>query len=160
MTKRLLAVFVAAAIGAVLVAALSGGAAATPVQPEVRVSLSQVRETALRIAAIAGEPSPHIEAAEATLERAASLFTPGEGAPNVIDPRTGKPWAESSVVFVTMTGHFTGGDVPTPRGAAPPKGSLMDLLIDSVSGSVVGEYIGNGAVPNLHDLSPTVTDLG
>ncbi len=160
MKKRLLAVLVAAAIGAILIAVLSGGATATPAQPETRVALSEVRETALRIAAIASEPSPHIEAAETTLGEAASLFTPGEGAPNVTDPRTGEPWADSPVIFVAMTGHFTGGGVPAPRGTAPPTGSLMELLIDSVSGSVVGEYIGNAATPNLRELNATVTDLG
>lgn len=89
------------------------------------------------------------------------MFAPGGGAPNVTDPRTGEPWADSPVIFMAMTGNFTGpGDVPTPRGTTPPTGSLMELLIDSASGSIVGEYIGSATAPNLHELNGTVTDLG
>ncbi len=160
MKKRLLAVLVAATIGAVLIAVLSGGATATPAQPATQVALSEVHGTALRIASRVGEPSPRIEAAETTLGEAASLFTPGEGAPNLTDPRTGKPWADSPVIFVVMIGHFTGTDSPIPKGVPTPTGSLMELLVDSASGSVVGEYVGNETPPNLHELNATVTDLG
>lgn len=160
MKKRLLAIPVAALAGVMLIAAHSGGATAAPPQPETRVTLSEIRETALRIAARVGEPSPHVEAAETTLAGAASLFTPGEAPPNITDPRTGEPWADSPVVFVAMTGHFTGDDGPIPEGVPTPTGSLMELLIDSASGSVVGEYVGHEPAPNLHELNATVTELG
>ncbi len=138
-----------------MVAALSGGATAsttttgpTSTQPE-RVTVAEATGIALRVAAACGEPNPKIETAETTLEHAVSLT--GAPAPelNITDPRTGKSFADSPMILVAMTGHFTGADGPIPDGYKPPTGTTMDLAIDAVSGSVVVEYVGNEPAPDL-----------
>lgn len=56
---------------------------------------------------------------------------------------------QTPVIFVAMTGHFTGADAPVPSGSKPITGTTMDLAIDAVSGSVVVEYVGNEPAPDL-----------
>ena len=60
---------------------------------------------------------------------------------DVTDPRTARPWIDSPVYRVKMTGqHFT-SHVPTPKRQEDPTGKTLDLIIDAASGRVVSEYI-------------------
>lgn len=164
MKKRLLPIALALACGAALVAPLSGGATAsttttgpTTTQPE-RVTVAEATGIALRVAAACGEPNPKIEAAETTLEHAVSLSGAPAPEPNIIDPRTGKSFADSPVILVAMTGRFTGADAPVPSGSKPITGTTMDLAIDAVSGSVVVEYVGNEPAPDLSTNGNSAAD--
>jgi hypothetical protein len=153
--KRLLAIALAVASGAAVIAALSVGATAsttttgpTTTQPE-RVTVAEATGIALQVAAVCGEPNPKIETAETTLEQAVSLSGAPAPEPTITDPRTGKSFADSPVILVAMTGHFTGADAPVPSGSKPITGTTMDLAIDAVSGSVIVEYVGNAPTPDL-----------
>jgi hypothetical protein len=160
--KRLIPIALALACGAALVAPLSGGATAsttttgpTTTQPE-RVTAAEATGIALRVAAACGEPNPKIETAETTLEHAVSLTGAPAPEPNLTDPRTGNSFADSPVILVAMTGHFTGADAPVPSGSKPITGTTMDLAIDALSGSVVVEYVGNEPAPDLSTTGNSV----
>jgi hypothetical protein len=163
-----LAACILALLGALLAA--SSGAAGTPaaststdgvinVATPTASQLSVIQSAALKQAASAGDASPTMEATVGSMGQAQSLIDPAATQPQVIDERTGLPWASSTVYVVSMHGHFTAAQAGTPPGYPTPSGTVMDLLIDRASGITVGVHIGSAAT-DLHSLNPTVTKLG
>jgi hypothetical protein len=137
-------------------AAASVGTAQEP--SELAPTVTEVRETALGVARQDGESAPtEVEEAGSTFGEAVDVVRPGQSVPQVTDPRTGKPWSESTVYTVTLKGDFT-GDVGVPAGAAAPTGTVLTIMIDAKSGYVVSEDIGD-TTPDLHQLSTTVARL-
>jgi hypothetical protein len=118
---------IAWAVVLVLVAALSVGVSQglgasapvsvpTPVEPAVPapgavVTSSQietVRQTALNVAAESGEMAPAVTMAGETMSLAGAVPAISEQsatAPEITDPRTDRPFSQSSVFVVTMTGN-------------------------------------------------------
>jgi hypothetical protein len=152
--KYLLALLTLGLVGAGTAQAIAAsGESRTPAPPE-QVSLNTLHETALRESRQAGEPSPTVEAANGSLEKART----------VVDPQAIPPGAQvaspgSSVYLVTMRGHFTLGQAGVPRGFPTPAGTVMDVVIDSHTGFVLERHVGPSA-PDLPQLGSAITVLG
>jgi hypothetical protein len=125
---------------------------------EVAPTLPQLRATALRIATKAGDKTPtSIEETSGTLGHAATAIDPQDAPPEVTDPRTGAPWASSSVDIITMRGDFEAyGRIP--RGQPVPTGTVLTFVVDAQSGFVEIISIGNAA-PDLATVGANVTNL-
>jgi outer membrane receptor protein involved in Fe transport len=148
-----------AAIGAVSLAAAADGEAerssATAPNGVERV------DVAARLAAgAAGEPAPtNVQIAKGDLRTALTTLNPlGGGGPSVIDPRTGRPWAESPVYVVTMNGHFQLKEAHVPRGQPLPQGSVMELVIDALSERVVSRHVQSTPGADLRQLGGAVVE--
>jgi hypothetical protein len=162
MTKRRLAVAItSAAIAAVVIVSLTTGASAQSNEStgtQRPLATGEVRSLALGTAGHDGEMAPtEIQATSGTLAQAAHATDPDDPVPTITDPRTGRPWAESPVEVVTMRGHFTSGG-PHPAGTPEPTGTVLTVTIDSASGRIVSQAIGNAPVA-MEEISPTVTKL-
>jgi hypothetical protein len=163
MHKKLIAAVAVVAVAALITLSVwhTKGASAESRAPVVAAAptMAQIQQIALSAAARNGEPEPSdVEEASGTLGLVAGTLMPGRAGPNLTDPETGKPLAESIVDVVTMRGHFT-YDGPMPPGVPAPTGTVLSLVIDAHSGFVDGESLGS-STPDLHDISPTVTSLG
>jgi hypothetical protein len=99
-----------------------------------------------------------IEETSGTLSQAAHAIDPHSGPPKVTDPRSGQPWADSSVYIVTMRGKFTYNG-PQPKNSPRVTGSVLTIAVDAKNGFVVAEVLSNSA-KDLHEINPTVTKLG
>jgi hypothetical protein len=169
MGRRLFgAALVVAAVAAILIASLAGGASGAtsptptnsiPTEPEeVPPTEAQVHQAALRAAAISGELTPtQVEQTTGTLGQAAQVLDP-TGSNTFTDPRTGRPWVESPVYVLTMRGHFTAYG-PIPKNHPIPTGTVLTIVLDGKSGRLVAESL-NNSVPDLHAINATVTHLG
>jgi hypothetical protein len=163
MKKRLIAVVLTGTAGAVIaIASLPGGSGAdvaVALPAEAPPTMSQIQEAAHQVAAKSGELAPtEIETTSGTLAQAARVIDPQGSAPNMTDPRTGEPWADSPVYVVTERGHFTYSG-PTPKSRPAPTGTVLTVVIDAKSGQVVAEAL-NNVVPALDQINPTVSKLG
>jgi hypothetical protein len=113
-----------------------------------RVTASQVqavRQTAIAVAAEDQEMAPEaISVADRSVQfgEAIRMISPEATAPETIDPRTGKPWLESSVFVVTLEGQFTVRR-HVPYDQPIPTGTHLSLAIDVASGKVVSTYLGS-----------------
>lgn len=164
MRSSLIAMALVAAVVLAGIWHIKGAAAGPELQPalESAPTMADIEETALRTAAADGESAPTgMEEASGTLGQAGLVLDPRDGQaglPEITDPRTGKPWAESAVYVVTMHGHFTSSG-PVPRNAAVPTGTVLSMVIDAKSGFVVARSLSDTA-RDLHQVNPTVTKLG
>ena len=109
-----------------------------PSGPEL--PLEDVLEIARAESRRAGEPAPSaVSAGKGTLEDAMRS----------IDPTTSLPEADASVrtmlraevVLVVMHGNFTLADAHVRKGAPPPTGTVLDLVIDAHTGDVIGRAL-------------------
>jgi hypothetical protein len=158
MKLRLLEAALAVALPALGVV-LSQGAGAESAPSQASMTLLAAQGKALAIATEDGEANPQIAAAQTTLAKAVAVATPGETAPNFYNPQTQETWATSSpVVIVTMTGHFTLHNVPIQKNAALPTGSVITLMYEPMTESLISESIKNGAAPDLDELGTTVVN--
>jgi hypothetical protein len=152
--KRLLLVMM------VVVGAVAGGAqisasasSTAPVKPLLSVTiptgpelpLKQVEEIALTNAEQAGDAGPSMALGKGTLEDAMRS----------IDPTTTFPETETSnetsaeihemlnepVTLVVMQGQFTLTNAHVRKGDPPPTGSVLDLVINSRTGAVMGRAL-------------------
>jgi len=111
---------------------------ALPSGPEL--ALEDVLEIARAESTRAGEPAPSaVSAGKGTLEDAMRS----------IDPSTSFPEADANVrkmlgaevVLVVMHGNFTLADAHVRKGAPPPTGTVLDLVIDAHTGDVIGRAL-------------------
>jgi hypothetical protein len=109
-----------------------------PSGPEL--PLEDVLEIARAESVSAGEPAPSaVSAGKGTLENAMRS----------IDPTTSFPEADAGVrkmlgaevVLVVMHGNFTLADAHLRKGAPPPTGTVLDLVIDAHTGDVIGRAL-------------------
>jgi hypothetical protein len=122
-------------------------------------SIAQLQEAALRIAADDGEADPSgMEEAESTVGTVAHVIEREGTGPMIADPETGRPWSETQVYAVTMSGHFTyNGPVPPNRPA--PTGTSLTVMINARTGALVSETLSDSQ-PDMHAISSNVTPLG
>jgi hypothetical protein len=79
-----------------------------------------------------------------TLEMAEAIIGGGSTPPQLIDPRTGKPLAQSSVYLVTMAGRFAIAR-HVPENEPVPTGTRLSLVIDAALGYVSITSLSNTA---------------
>lgn len=145
------AAIAAAAAGACL------GAGPAEAGTEAVLGARGVEAIARRVAAQWGDARPRdIRYASGTREDAMKLLAPSSGSNPSVSPAG--PGAQSEVDLVAAWGRFT-ADVPGPRGAPAPKGTVLELLVDAHSGFVEMRSLGNrlpaplsklGRVDDLH----------
>jgi hypothetical protein len=109
--------------------------------------LASVRSTALALSAKSGDYAPTLSVAEKTEPYGQALTTiaPTAVPPELIDPRTGVSWAQSSVYVVTMKGHFTIVR-HVPPNKQIPTGTQLSLAIDVATGRIVSTILSNEPV--------------
>jgi hypothetical protein len=121
-----------------------------PTGPEL--TIEQVKKIAVTQAQENGEPSPaDITVANGTLEQALHVMD------HELEPNGpgGTAEMDSSAKLVVMHGNFTLTAARVPREHVPPKGSVMDVVIDAHTGFVEGRSIGPDA-PNLNELGTPI----
>jgi hypothetical protein len=122
------------------------------------LSNEKIHQIALARAQADGEPNPtNMAMANGQLRIAQEVMSPQATPPSSETPGQAA-LLDSSVDLVTMTGHFTLGDAPVPKGDSAPNGSVMELLIDAHTGMVEGRYVGPNILGDLSRLG-TVTQL-
>jgi hypothetical protein len=123
------------------------------VQTGPELSLSEVKQIALKYAGLAQEPSPStISVAQGSFADAQAIMESSIGG----QAPSGKvPWSNSSVYLVVMHGNFTLDDVPTPPERKGPAGTVMGLILDAHTGFREGRSLGVVA-PNLEALGPVI----
>ncbi len=131
--------------------------------PVTAPQVQKVRQEALAVSIEAGEDAPTMEIAGKTQtyaqgEELASA-EPGESKIQGIDPRTGKPMAETSVYAVSLVGHFAISK-HVPQGQKIPTGTQLKLLIDVANGVVVTTTLSNASRPLPEAISPEAAEAG
>jgi hypothetical protein len=155
---RWLAVIAVLGLGVTIGVANFGGAAgavASPPSAPGRLSGVEGADVAARLdATAAGEAAPtNVQIAKGNLRGAMETLDPAGGSgPNVTDPRTGRPFGESPVYVVTMDGHFSLNEAHVPRGQSLPEGSVMEVVVDALSESVISRHVQSAPAANLRPL--------
>jgi hypothetical protein len=147
-TKRAIAIALsvaATAAGAVASTQLGTAQASGP----KKLSADQVKQIALAWASHAGETAPSsIQHVETTRVLAVFAYTGGALIPSTED-----------VYLVSEQGHFRDGDAPVPQGAHLPRGQVLNLVIDAVTGRTT-DFGLSGRQPNMSRLGLVTDDLG
>ncbi len=154
---RWLAVLSVLAVGVTIgVASIGGAAAAGVAQPPAGGAQSGVEgaDVAARMdATAAGDAAPeNVQIAKADLRGAMQTLNPAGGVPNVTDPRTGRPFGESPVYVVTMSGQFRLDEAHVPRGQSLPEGSVMEVVVDALSERVISRHVQSSPAAELRQL--------
>jgi hypothetical protein len=105
-----------------------------------KLSVEKLLSIARAEASAAGETNPQISVGEGTFEAARRTIASGNVAPETQDPGL-RSQLERPVYLVVMTGHFSLGDAPVPPRSGTPTGSVLDLIVDSHTGEVVGRAL-------------------
>jgi len=120
-----------------------------PSGPEL--PLAQILTTARSDSVRAGVPSPSaVAVAQGSLREVMRTVNPDVTLPS--SPGGGQEaWLNSTVDLVSMHGGFTLHDAHVPHGYPAPTGSVLDLVIDTHSGELVGRILGT-STPDLQQL--------
>jgi hypothetical protein len=108
-----------------------------PSGPEL--SLERIEGIAQEVSERAREPHPSMKVGEGTLEDAMRTIDP-----TTTFPETGQAvrnMLKESIVLAVLHGHFVVNDAHVRKGAPPPEGTVMDLVIDRHTGAVVGRAL-------------------
>jgi hypothetical protein len=130
-------------------ALLIGGYSATARESRARPHLSEHRilRIALTAAARSGDPTPTLIQHSQGTRHNANLVDSGDSVP-------GSEWS----YLIAERGHFVLNDASRPRGARPPTGSALTLIVDATNGTVTDSGVSN-RYPRLARLGPVRTDL-
>jgi len=130
-----------AVLGVTLAApATSGGS------PMAGLSASDASAVALSVARAAGDEAPtELQSVEATVGSGAVTVGPGTELP---DSPAVSQWASEPAYVEVIRGHFT-PDVPRPKGAPAPTGTVLSLVVGAYTGSVAFTALNdNGPLPS------------
>jgi hypothetical protein len=145
--RTLVIVAVAAGLMVAGVVAVSSLAAARSRPGRPHLTESRIVQIAERAAAAAGDRTPTlIQHSEGTRQRANEIAS-GDRVP-------GKRWS----YLIAERGSFVLKSVSPPPGARPPRGSVLTLVVDAVTGTVSDFGVSN-QYPNLAALGAVTTDL-
>lgn len=110
----------------------------TPSGPDI--PLEKVVALADARSAEAGQPDPPMSEGKGTLEAAMRTI---DRSTNLTEQtsRGYRAMLATPVDLVVMQGHFTLGDALVPAGRPTPTGSVLDLVIDSHTGAVIGRAL-------------------
>jgi hypothetical protein len=135
MRKILVTLGALAAVAAGLLAsgALSAGGTAVAA-PSSGISAAAAEQIARSWAERAGESAPQVAVQSENLSEASTAMHAGDAVSAAASPTT-------PVYLVTMHGHFTLGDTPTPRGYTAPSGSVMNIAVGT-GGFVYAIHVG------------------
>jgi hypothetical protein len=178
MRRRGVALAIGLTLVALCVSGVTQGLGASPQAPSTAPSeppvpaagarvtalqLQDARQTALQVAADAGDDAPTMQIAGKTYTygQAEEIVSasPGESTVQGIDPRTSKPLAETSVYVVSMIGHFAiSRHVPVDQPI--PTGTQLRLLIDVASGVVVTTALSNVSRSLPEAINPVAAEAG
>ncbi|MFI4977205.1 MAG: hypothetical protein ACHQC8_00785 [Solirubrobacterales bacterium] len=114
-----------------------------PSGPEL--SVTRVEEIAQTQAGQAGDVGPSMSLGKGTLEQAMRSIDPSTTFPEAgTSTETGaqiRKMLSEPVALVVMQGQFTLTNARVRKGAPPPTGSVLDLVVDSHTGAVVGRAL-------------------
>jgi hypothetical protein len=150
--RRLVAVMVLAGValfvGVQVLSASAGPSQATAADPFAGyvtpsgpdIPLEKVVALADARSAEAGQPDPPMSEGKGTLEAAMRTI---DRSTNLTEQtsRGYRAMLATPVDLVVMQGHFTLGDALVPAGRPAPTGSVLDLVIDSHTGAVIGRAL-------------------
>jgi hypothetical protein len=154
--KRLLLAAIVAGGGIVGATQISASASSpAPVKPFASVQVpsgpelpvTHVEEIAQTQAARAGDAGPSMSLGKGTLEQAMRSIDPSTAFPQTeasASTETGaqiRKMLSEPVTLVVMQGQFTLINAHLRKGAPPPTGAVLDLVVDSHTGAVVGRAL-------------------
>jgi hypothetical protein len=102
--------------------------------------LGQVEQIAREQASAAGVSNPVMSVGEGTFIAAKRTIDPSDATPEPTDPGL-RSQLERPVFLVVMQGSFTLTNVPLPRGVSGATGSVLDLIIATSNGEVLGRAL-------------------
>jgi hypothetical protein len=119
--------------------------------------LAAVKELALQEARRDGDGNPsNISAATGTMLSALNVMNPNSAPTNALTamPASERAEMEATVYLVEMHGSFTLAAARVRRGESPPQGTVLRLLLDARSGTLVGRSLASEVQEQLQNLGP------
>lgn len=125
------------------------------------LSSTQLQTVTKSVAQNAGDieaSSSNVQAVSSSLRDAMGEIDPSETLP--ANPTAGYAnWLENPTYLLVLHGHFALNNEPLPPGAATPEGSVLDVIINAHTGSVVGIHVSNQEPTDLASIG-TVQNIG
>ncbi|MFI4977300.1 MAG: hypothetical protein ACHQC8_01260 [Solirubrobacterales bacterium] len=109
--------------------------------------MTDIEEVAQTQAAQAGDAAPSMSLGKGTLEQAMRSIDPSTTFPETEASASTEMGAQirkmlsEPVTLVVMQGQFTLTNARVRKGVSPPTGSVLDLVVDSHTGAVVGRAL-------------------